>query len=179
MPHHVAERPGDELDRARTTCRSPRRDRGAAHLVGILEDDLADIDRGDAVDHRLVGLAEQREAIALDALDQVDLPQRVAAIQRAAHDPRDEVVELLERAGSRKRRAPDVERHVEALVIHPDRGGDPTGHLAQALAIARDIGDAIADELDQALVVQDTGLLLEERQAADVHRRGRPLQVEE
>ena len=54
----ITERAGDELDRARAARRSPRRHGSAAHLIGFLEDDLANVHRGNAVDHRLVRLAQ-------------------------------------------------------------------------------------------------------------------------
>ena len=72
-----------------------------------------------------------------------------------------------------------MEGDIESLIVDPDRRRQATGHLAQALAVARDVGNAIADELHEALVVQDPRLLLEEREAADLHGRRGPLEVEE
>jgi hypothetical protein len=46
------------------------------------EEEHRDLDRGDAVDERVVGLADEREA-APHAADEVQLPQRAAGIERA------------------------------------------------------------------------------------------------
>ena len=179
MGDHVAEGARDEFDRARSARGAPCRHGSAAHLIGFLEDDLADVHRGHAVDHRLVRLAEECEAIPLDAFDQVHLPERVAPVERPAHDPGDEVIELAQRAGCRQGGSAYVEGDVEALIVDPDGRGESPGHLAQPLPVARDVGDAIADELDEALVIQGARLLLEESEAADVHGRGRALEIEE
>ena len=49
-------------------------------LCGVrleIEQDRRQIHPGDAIDQRMVGLGDQREAIALEALDQPVLPQRL------------------------------------------------------------------------------------------------------
>jgi hypothetical protein len=105
-----------ELGPRATPCRDGR----TAHLVALLEDHLAEVHGGDAVDHGLMRLAEQREAIALDSLDEVHLPEGVASVEWTAHDPRDQVVELAQRAGGRQRGPAHMEGDIEALVVHPD-----------------------------------------------------------
>ena len=132
-----------------------------------------------AVDHRVVGLGEDREAVVLEALDEVHLPQRAGPVQRPAHDPRDEVVELVVGARARQRRAPHVVGHVEVLVVDPDRVRQVPRHPAHALAVARDEGDPVADQPDQALVVEPALGHLEDRHAAHVHGGGRLLHVQE
>ena len=55
----------------------------------------ADADGGDAVDERVVHLGQQRGAVALEAVDHVQLPQRPRAVQPARHLARDVGGELV------------------------------------------------------------------------------------
>ncbi len=62
------------------------------------------IDAGDAVDQRVVGLGDQREAVVLQALDQPHLPQRLGAVELLGEDPRGQVLQLLPAARARAAR---------------------------------------------------------------------------
>ena len=84
---------------------------------------------------------------SLEALDEVDLPQRPAAVERPGGDPRDELAQLVHRPGPRQRGAAYVVAEVEVLVVHPDRVGQPAGHRLQPLAVARHEGDPVGDQL--------------------------------
>ena len=175
----LVDRPGDELHRRRLAQRAPGVLRHVPRLRACIQDDLPDVDGGDPVDHRVVGLGEDGEPVVLEALDEVHLPQRAGPVQRPAHDPRDQVVELVVGTRARQRRAAHVVGHVEVLVVDPDRVGEVAGHPAHALAVARDEGDPVADQPDEALVVEPALGHLEDRHAAHVHRGGRLLHVQE
>ena len=87
-----------------------------------VEQQLPEVDGVDAVDERLVGLGEERDPAALEALDEVDLPQRAGAVERSGHDPRRELEELARRTRARQRGTPDVEAEVEASRRRPTAG---------------------------------------------------------
>jgi len=106
------------------------------------------------VDERLVGLGQQRDPAALEALHEVDLPQRPAAVERARDDARHELEQLRRRTGARQRRAAHVEADVEVLVVDPHRVGEVAGHRLQPLAVARHERDPVTDQLDQPGVVE-------------------------
>src|SRR6185295_19172858 len=89
-----------------------------------VEQHLAEVDGGDAVDEDLVGLGEQRDAAVLEPLYEVDLPQRTVGVQPARHDPRGQVTELVEGAGTGQRGAAYVVGEVEVLVVDPHRVGE-------------------------------------------------------
>ena len=77
--------------------RAPSAPRGARSRVpsGLgVEDHRADVDRGDAVDERVVGLADVRVALAFEPLDQVELPQRPGQVERLRHHPADQLAQL-------------------------------------------------------------------------------------
>ena len=57
-----------------------------------------------AVDEREVGLLDQGDAAALEALDDVDLPQRPGAVEAAGQQLADELAELVRGAGPGQRR---------------------------------------------------------------------------
>ena len=50
---------------------------------------------GDAVDEGVVALADDREAVVVEALDQPQLPERLAAVELLGEDPRGQVPQLL------------------------------------------------------------------------------------
>ena len=52
------------------------------------------IDARDAVDHAVVHLADQCGAIALDPLDDPQLPERFPGVELLRHDARDQPLEL-------------------------------------------------------------------------------------
>jgi hypothetical protein len=146
---------------------------------GRVEDDLADVHRSDSVDHRVVGLRDDCESVSRHALDQVHLPERSVAVERTALDARHELVQLGIGARARERRPAHVVGEVEVFVVDPDRVGQPARHPAYALAITRYEGDAVTDQVDQALVVESRLGCLEDGYPADVHRCRRLLEVEE
>ena len=101
-----------------------------------------------------------REVVALEALDDVDLPQRAAAVERTADDAGDLVGELLGVARRREREVPDVEVEVEVRV------GDPVG----AVEAERYLHHAPAEGLDQVAAGSPAGRRTRDR----ARSRGRP-----
>jgi len=177
--HRLGHGAGNQLGPRRLGRGSPGVLRGVARLGAGVEDDLADVDRGDPVDHRMVGFCDDGEPVARHALDQVHLPQRSAAVERPALHARHELMQLSIGARAREGGPAYVVVEVEVLVVDPHGVGQPARHPADALAIARDESDAVTDQVDQALVVEAVLGRLEEGDPADVHRRGRPLEVQE
>ena len=110
-----ARRPRRRRDRARPAAAA-----GIQSVVGHLprrrrdvEDDLADVDRADAVDHRVVGLGDHRDPAVGQTLHQVHLPERAVAVEPAGHQPADQLAQLRVGARARQRGAAYVEGDVE------------------------------------------------------------------
>ena len=96
---HGAER---QAGRRRQAARHPV---VALELLGVgagVEQHLADVDGVDAVDEDLVALGEQGDLAVGETLDEVDLPERTVHVERSAHDPADQLAQLLHRAGPRQ-----------------------------------------------------------------------------
>ena len=72
----------------------------------VVQHDLAEVDGVDTVDERLVRLGDDGETVPLEALDDVDLPERARAVQPASLDAGDELLELFLGAGRRQRQSP-------------------------------------------------------------------------
>jgi hypothetical protein len=128
------------------------------HLVAPLgaevEQDAEDLRARHAVDDRVVDLGQHRHAPLGQAVDDVELPQRVRAIER----PRDDACDLLgERMLVARRRGgglADVEVEVEVLVLDPVRVVQAERHLGQAPAEGRQQVQALADEPADVLAGQ-------------------------
>ena len=88
----------------------------------------------DTIDHAVVHLDDEREAIVLEALDDPEFPERSAAIQVLGKQSSNEALERALVTREREPRVPQVEVHVEAVVIDPDRVAEP-GHPLDPLAI--------------------------------------------
>ena len=105
-------------------------------LLGV-EEDGGDVNPGDAVDHAVVGLADDREAVALQALDQPELPERLRAVELLREDPRRQHPQLLLGAGLGQRGVADVVGEVEVRIVDPDGRALAEGDEAELLAEAR------------------------------------------
>jgi hypothetical protein len=125
----------------------------------------------------VVALADDREAAALEALDQPHLPERLRAIELLGEDPSRQVAKLLFGSGRGKRRVTNVVVQVQVGVVDPDGPALPEGDEAQLLAEAGDEVEPPGEMLAELLVVGRRAL--EERGGRDVHVRSRPLQVQE
>ena len=117
---------GEELRAGRLGVGDPLLERGRRRFRRLLEveEDGGDVDAGDAVDHAVVGLADDREAAVLEALDQPQLPQRLRAVELLGEEARGEVAELLLAAGRGKRGVAHVVARGSGAGRRP-RPGDP------------------------------------------------------
>ena len=92
---------------------------------------------GDAVDHAVVHLRDQRPVAVLETLDHPHLPQRLGAVELLRHHPADEVAQLLLAARRRQRGVAQVVAEVEVRVVDPHRPAELERHEAHLLAVAR------------------------------------------
>ena len=98
VAQQVGDRQAQQLDVAGDRLRLPRRALAGRLGVGrVVVEQVQHDHAGRAVDRGVVVLREQRPASALQALDDVDLPQRADAV----HRPADDAGDLLGRAGRR------------------------------------------------------------------------------
>ena len=170
---------GDQLGARRLVLGLPR-------LVGVrdlrrdgreVEHHGRQVDAADAVDERVMGLADQREATVVEPFDDPHLPQRLGAIQLLGHDPRDEAHQLLLGARRGQRGLADVVLEVEGGVVDPQRAAGLHRRLREPLAVARHEVQPRPDVVEHLLVARRRALA--DDQAADVHvRRGSLLRQE-
>ena len=161
--------------RPRRPFRRPQRRRGRVGLE--VEEDRGDVDPGDAVDERVVALADDREAVALEALDQPQLPERLRAVELLGEDPRGEVAQLLLGAGGGEGGLADVVVEVEVGVVDPDRAALAEGDEAELLAEAGDEVQARLDVVAELFVGRRRAV--EEDHRGDVHVGAASLHMEE
>ena len=169
---HRLERQAREMARAVIGPRlpGPVGRRQVERLPGRVEQDGADVDRGDAVDQGVVHLGQQGDALATgDALDDGELPQRARAVQATRQLVADELGQLVRAAGCRQGGAAHVPAQVELVVVDPDRVRHPGRGRLQALAVARDQVQAPVDSLEHPRVFE-AGPGLEHEHAAHAHR---------
>jgi hypothetical protein len=173
---------GDELRGRRGRRRRPRHGAALGELVGVaavvdVEQQRGDVDARHAVGQRVVDLRDEREAPALDAVDEVHLPQRARPVERLREQPAGERGELRLAVGVRQRRVPDVEGQVEARVVDPAGAQEAAGRPREALAVARQPVQAPADH--QREIVVGRRIAVEQQDPADVHVRGGVLDLQE
>ena len=140
-----------------------------------VEQHLAEVDGLDAVDQDLVGLREHREPAALEPLDEVDLPQRPAAVQRSGHDPGDQLAQLVVAARARAARSGGRGRRGRSPGRRPTPGWRGGRAPAEPLPVARHEGDPVGDQADQGRVVEARVAGLEDLDGRVVHRGRRRL----
>ena len=140
-----------------------------------VEQHLAEVDGGDAVDEDLVGLRQHGHPATLEALDEVDLPQRPVRVEPARHDPPGQLAELVQGARAGQRGAAYVVGEVEVLVVDPDRVGQAARHPAYVLAVAGHERDPVVDVGEQRVVVEAGVGGVEDLEGRVVHRRLRGL----
>ena len=156
----------------------PRRDGGLCGFHGAasgdrlvdrldVEEQDADVDHRDAVGERVVGLVDDREAVALEPLDQVQLPERSRAVQRRREGLGDRLAELLFAAGRGQLRAAHVVVDVEVGVIDPEGTAELQRRHREPLAQARQQVQAAADAGEELLVAGR--LALADQHGADRH----------
>lgn len=87
-------------------------------------------------------LENQRTPPRLQAINYPQLPQGPSAVQRSAHQPRDELAELRKAAGNSCTHRTDVALQVRRPRIDPHRMEQAERHADQALAQGHELGDA-------------------------------------
>jgi hypothetical protein len=122
------------------------------------EEDGGDVDARDAVDEGVVGLGDEGEPLGpvgggRQPLNQVDLPERLGAVEPGGEDPGGESGELRVRPGVGECGVPQVVEQVEARVVYPDRSSEAERNLCKALAIARHEVKALADRVEKLVVI--------------------------
>ena len=127
----------DQAERRGAAVRVPAVGAERLRLLADVEQHLAEVDGLDAVDEHLVRLGEQRDPAAGQPLDDVHLPERAVAVERAGDDARHQLAQLVEGARARQRRAAHVVGEVERRVVDPDRVGQPARHHLHPLPVAR------------------------------------------
>jgi hypothetical protein len=136
----------------------------------------------DAVEHRVVGLRDDREATALEPLDEPHLPEGALAIETLREHATRERVQLLDRAGPRDGRVSDVEVEIEVGIRAPDRAEqrEEPHSLAEARDRAEALGDGVADrEGVERAVRPDERPAFEDRDGSHVHVQRSGLDREE
>ena len=136
-----------------------------------VEQHLADVDGLAPVDEDLVALGQDGHPAALQALDEVDLPQRAVAVQRPRGDPGHQLAQLVVVARTGQGGAAYVVADLEVRVVDPHRVGEAARHGLEPLAVARHERDPVGDELDEAGVVEPGVAGLEDLDRGVVHRR--------
>src|SRR5450432_3857299 len=96
-------------------------------------------------------LGHQRQATTFEAMDQVDLPERAAAIERSGEDASDLLLEL--RVGARwdQRQFAHMEVDVEVRVVHPICVVEPEWNLSEPPFEDRNQRQALEDEFLEIL----------------------------
>jgi hypothetical protein len=135
-----------------------------------------------AVDGAVVDLRELRHQPVPKALDDVELPERAAPVERASDDARHLLGKLPIVSGRREPDVPDVEVEIEVRVLDPVRVIEPERDLDEAAAVRRQqvhpLGDQALDVVQRGRGPGGAGGI-EEGEPADVSV-GRPrLHVEE
>ena len=136
-----------------------------------VEQDGRDVDAGDAVDERVVGLRDQREALLAQPLDEPQLPERLGPVELLGEHPRRHPAQLFLVAGRRQRRVADVVAEVELRIVDPERPAGLDRREGELLAVAGHEVQPALDVLEQVVVARRRAL--EDRHRADVHVAGR------
>jgi hypothetical protein len=145
------------------------------HVADGIEQEHAELDRGQAVDHAVVRLSDQREAVTLDVVGDPHLPQCPIARQRARHHTVGHLAHIGGLCGQDMVLDAEVGIVDPERVVHRPRDGD------QALAIAWRDPQAAGDVLLQRRKGRGTPARSapELGDPADVHVRSGALDLEE
>jgi len=100
----------------------------------------------------VVALGDEREAAALQAVDEQQFPERLRAVQAVGEDPPGEVLQLLLAARRGQAGVAQVVAQVEVRVVDPDRPALVERDAGEALAKAGDEVQARLDQLAQLVV---------------------------
>ncbi len=131
------------------------------------------LDAVGAIHQRVVNLAEDRESMAGEALDDVELPQRLREVHRIGVQAGHQFAELPLSAGVRQCRTPDVILEVgivDDLPARHDLAGEaaaqPIVERVRRHGMAAQLGEQLRDEMRGRI-----GRYLENLQAGHVQRR--------
>jgi hypothetical protein len=125
----------------------------------------------------VVALGDDREATAVQPVDQPHLPHRLRAVEALREDTRGERAELLLGTRLRKRRVAHVVVQVEVGVVDPDGAALAIRDELQLLAEPGDQMQPGEDVLAQLADLRRGPL--EDRRRGDVHMGRAVLEVEE
>ena len=164
--------------------RIPLRHDGRRVLGTHVEQQRRDVDAGDAVDQRVMGLLEERDVAALESLDHPDLPERVITVEESFLHARRQRDELFPRSRTRQRGVAHVIRDVELVVVDPDRPALLVRHVHQPAPEPGQERKARQDEIShfadpEPSVGVEERRALEDAHRAHVHRVLGPLHVQE
>ena len=133
----------------------------------------------DPVNHAVVYLRDDGEAVALQSVDEPRLPQRLPPVELLRHQATGEPLELTLVTGQRQARVPEVVVGIEGGVVHPDRMAEERDHL-DPLAIARHAVEGRGHDVVDAFQVDGAArAALEHADRADVHVGAAVLDPEE
>ena len=161
--------------RGRRRRRPPAAAATARHRHLGVEQRVAELDHGGAVDHAVVRLADDRDAPAGQRVHDPHLPQRAVAPQRRREDGVDERAQVL--ALGRQQMVGGV----VGGIVDPHRLVQPERHARQPLAIAREALERARRCARRARRSWGSARPPADRSGdpADVHRRGGGLDGEE
>jgi hypothetical protein len=134
-----------------------------------VEEQAHHVHAGHAVDQRMMGLREQREAPALEPLDQPDLPEWLRPVEALGVHAPHQLAQVLDRPSAGQRGVAHVVVDVEARVVDPHRPAHLEARNREPLPVARHEVQALLDVLHQLEVIHRRPV--EDHHAADVHVR--------
>ena len=139
------------------------------------------VDTHHAVDGGVMHLGDDADVAVLETLDDPQLPQRAAAVERAPGDLGRQLGELVEAAGSRQRGPPDVVVEIEVGILDPHRVMQAERDLDHAPAERLEARESVGDELPHRLDREAAGNVggVEDHRRHDVHVRRRGFEREE
>ena len=129
----------------------------------------------------MVRLGVEGDLSAFEAVDDVHLPQRAAAIEQRGVQPCDKLLELHHGSGTTQGNGAHVVIEVDVVVLDPHRFSQLERHLRQLARKYRSEVQTVAEHSLHFIVVITRVVLrkLEQHQAADMHRRLRCLEMQE
>jgi hypothetical protein len=171
----MRDRAREQLEARRLRRRRPLARRGGDRRVQ--EHHRHQIRRGDAVDHAVMDLRQQRPASVAQALDGPQLPQRLVAVEALREDATGHLAQLLLGPGLRDGGVAEVVVEAEVGIVDPRGRADPERNVADLLPVARHQLELARDH--RAQILKRRRRPLEDADGADVHRRGGVLHVQE
>lgn len=110
----------------------------------------------------MVHFADEREAVVRHSLGEVELPQRVGAVERCAGDPSDHLVELAATARARHLDTAQVIVEVDRAVLEPHRmmqlPRDVDESVPQRVEQVQPSGDGASEHVERELAVEVGGV---------------------